>query len=279
MLRSEVVQLARRHVPGLDEPEVQLQNAGIVNNTYQVRRDGRWYALRVVSDDCEGEFDREWEYQVLQCASGAGLAPLIEYCDRATGVLVSRWAPGHSWTAAEVRRVVNFHRISEFIWSVQALPIAKPAREIRPRAWIERYRERSNIQLDLRAEQQLEILDALPDLRAVLCHSDLHIGNLVDTGSALLALDWEYAHVSDVHWDLAGWGSANDFTPIEQRELLRVFLGRVPDSTEWARYEALTWIYDYMCLLWCEHYLNRRPDDPTSHIAARCATLFGRLGA
>jgi aminoglycoside phosphotransferase (APT) family kinase protein len=279
MLRSEVAELARQHVPGLGQPEIVLHSAGIVNDIYRVQRDGRWYALRLVSGDCEDGFDRDWEYRVIQCASGAGLAPLIEYCGAPIGVLVSRWVPGESWSSVEVRLAANIVKISEFIRSLQTLPIPMPAREMSPRAWIDLYRERSRSPLNSRAEQQLEILDAQPRSRAVLCHSDLHPGNLIEVAGGLIALDWEYSHVSDVLWDLVGWGSANDFTLIENRGLLTQFLGRTPQSNEWARFDALAWIYDYMCLLWCELYLSRRPDDQSSVVAARAATLAGRLGA
>ena len=48
----------------------------------------------------------------------------------------------------------------------------------------------------------------------VLCHSDLHAANLVATERGLVLLDWEYAHVSEALWDLAGWACNNDLEPV-----------------------------------------------------------------
>jgi thiamine kinase-like enzyme len=125
-----------------------------------------------------------------------------------------------------------------------------------------------------------------------LCHSDLHVLNVIDRGpppgtqpahsreqGSLVLLDFEYAHVSDPFWDLAGWSANNDFEPELAWALAEAYRGRPPTSSERSRLDLNRWLYDYVCLLWSELYL-RRDADPEISARARLieARLAGALG-
>src|ERR1019366_3673370 len=69
------------------------------------------------------------------------------------------------------------------------------------------------------AAVDLAALDAHQYIEPVLCHSDLHRLNVVLDGAPVL-LDWEYAHVSDAFWDLAGWSANNDWSAAAARAFL-----------------------------------------------------------
>jgi hypothetical protein len=120
----------------------------------------------------------------------------------------------------------------------------------------------------------------------------LHVLNLVDRGDSLLLLDWEYAHAADPLWDLAGWSANNDLEDNLRHDLLASYTGRPPAGNDYSRLQLLGWLYDYVCLLWCELYLklHRRerpgvpapaaaPADPQGGVAARAGLLAARLRA
>lgn len=113
----------------------------------------------------------------------------------------------------------------------------------------------------------------------MLCHSDLHPQNVVLAAHGPVLLDWEYAHVSEPLWDLAGWSCNNDLCADARRLLLASYLGRRPGADEAARLEQLAWLYDYVCLLWCEVYATLRPDIPGDTISERAQLLARRLDA
>jgi thiamine kinase-like enzyme len=113
---------------------------------------------------------------------------------------------------------------------------------------------------------------------AVVCHGDLHALNLIHTHDGFRLLDWEYAHVSDGFWDLAGWCANGDLEVPARRRLLSGYLGATPDEQQWRRLELLRWLYDYVCLQWSVLYLNSpSPGPAAAGVAQRAALLDARL--
>ena len=269
MPRHDPERVAALHVPGTGRVEIERLGTGLVNETYRVIRDGSVHAMRLaLSNRDDLGLDRAWEARVLEDAVAADLAPAPEYCDPPRGILISRWVDGQPWAPADTRRPSNISRMADFMRRIHALPIPAPARFMSPAKWIDHYsaaaprsvgRDTGAARvLRAAATQRLAALAALPSVRPALCHSDLHILNLIDHGGALVLLDWEYAHVSEAFWDLAGWAANNDFEEPVRHDLLAGYLGRRPTGDECLRLQLLGWLYDYVCLWWSELYLNLR---------------------
>jgi thiamine kinase len=278
----EVQDIAAHHVPGAGQAEVSQLRAGLVNATYRVVRDGRAYALRVAAARPRAlGLDARWELQVLEQAAAARLAPRVDYADLQRGILVLQWIEGRQWRCEDAPRAGNILRIAELLRRVHALPMPSPARRMRPAQWIELYASAArpvSPALQTLAAAKLAALEALPAVPATLCHSDLHVLNLVDRGDSLILLDWEYAHVSDPLWDVAGWSANNDFAADDARHLLAAYAGCVPSQVEWSRLQILIWLYDFVCLLWSELYLSLRAADNPVGVAQRAGVLRDRLG-
>jgi thiamine kinase-like enzyme len=294
--------IAARHVPGEGTPEIHRVGAGLVNEIYRVRRAGRSFALRTAAaNPCDLGVDREWEARVLENAVAADLAPAIVYIDPQRGLLISHWTPGRTWGPAELRRPANINRMAELLGRVHALPLPARPRVMHPENWIDCYSaaaaqraaarggaSRHGVALDndtLRdaAAAQLTALAALPSVNPVLCHSDLHSLNVMDCGPTLVVLDWEYAHSTDPLWDLAGWSANNDLEHELRQDLLAKYLGRAPARNDELRLQRLAWVYDYICLLWSELYLNLHGGSgktpTTDAVASRARMLAARLNA
>jgi thiamine kinase len=260
-------------VPGEGAIQIQGLGRGLVNESYRVSRDGRDYSLRVsVADGATIALNRPWEAQLLTLAAAADLAPALRFCELARGVLLSDWLPGPS--GADTLQVAGLLR------RVHALPIPQPPQRMTPAAWLEHYDSLGAGTLSQRsaALRRLKEWAALPASTPVICHGDVHALNLIQTGDVLRLLDWEYAHVSDGYWDLAGWCANGDLKESARRLLLREYLGAVPDEPQWRRLELLRWLYDYVCLQWSMLYLNRQSTDPAAAgVAQRAALLDARL--
>ena len=277
--------LARLHVPGTGEPTVKRLQSGVSNSSYEVTRDGIRYALRVAEPGgALMGVDRDWERRVLQQVQRAQLSPLVECCLPGDGILVTRWVDGVRWTAAEAASAGKLPTVAGLIRRVHAVRAPVLARTMTPTRWIDLYR-RALAQrgaavddrpgapalpappaLSARARELEQVYARFGPRPGVLCHSDLHRHNLIASADRLVVLDWEYAHVGDPFWDLAGWMSMNDLPPADAEALLAAYLGRPPRDEERARLTVLQWFFDYVGFLWGELCVavlgNRLPPDP-----------------
>ena len=70
-----------------------------------------------------------------------------------------------------------------------------------------------------------------------------------------MLLDWEYAHVSDALWDLAGWSCNNDLEPRTRSLTAARAISADRPRRRGGRASSISrWLYDYVCLLWSELY-------------------------
>ena len=62
------------------------------------------------------------------------------------------------------------------------------------------------------------------------CHNDLLAGNLIDDGTVVHIIDWEYGGMGDRFFDLGNLAVNNDFDDEHERALLMLYFGQVrPD--------------------------------------------------
>jgi aminoglycoside phosphotransferase (APT) family kinase protein len=285
MQLPEVERLCRAVVPGAGSIDLKYLGAGLLSETYRVARDDVAYTLKVaVEHRPDLRADLPWEVRVLEGAASAGLAPRWVYCDLDGAVLLTRWAEGRSWVSQEAAAPANLETIAALLRHVHALAVPLPAREVTPLQWIKIYAEallRRNLTssdptLHSAAVARTESLAELPPVAGVVCHSDLHAMNLIREDDSLILLDWEYAHVTDPLWDLAGWCANNDFEADIQRTLLARYLEEAPNLTQWRRFRLLLALYDYVCLLWSQLYLSVRGAGANG-VAERLRLLDARL--
>jgi thiamine kinase len=284
---GDLERLGREVVPGSGSLDFECLGTGLYNKTYRVMRDGAVYALRVAAEQpinhpLELKPDAAWEAAVLSAAGRMGIAPPLVYSDPGRAVLVTRWVEGRSWSPEEARVPENLRKMAALLRSVHALPIPRPARLVTPADWVSLYggallQAGCTIDQELRkhAAARLAWLAELPGAAGVVCHSDLHTMNLIHAGETSVLIDWEYAHVSDPLWDLAGWSANNDCGAESQRDFLALYLGSAPSSSAWARLRLLAWLYDYISLLWGELWSPRR--DTLDRNSPRAAQLDARL--
>jgi thiamine kinase-like enzyme len=261
----EIERLCSAIVPGSGSIDVERLGAGLVSDTYRVVRGGAAYTLKVAAEDRPNlGLNPRWEVQVLERAAGAGLAPRLVYFDPDGAVLLMRWVEGRSWISHEAAIPANLDRIAALLRRVHSLALPDPERVVTPLQWIEIYEEALSQRASHSSDPALrgEALGRarawleLPRPVGVVCHSDLHAMNLLEENDSLILLDWEYAHVTDPLWDLAGWSANNDLDTESQRGLLGRYLGRAPLPGEWQRLRLLLALYDYVCLLWTQLYLS-----------------------
>jgi len=265
MQLPDVERLCGTIVPGAGGVQIQSMGAGLLSETYKVTRDGAAYALKVAAEHRpELGLERAWEVRVLERAGGAGLAPRLVYSDADATVVVARWVSGRPWASQDSTLAANIRSIAALLRRVHALAVPAPPRAVDPLQWIAIYStalaKRSappgNPALRTAAVDRAQQIAEPPLVAGVVCHSDLHAMNLIRGAESLILLDWEYAHVADPMWDLAGWSANNDLEAGAQWTLLSDYLQTTPAQQAWRRLRQFLWLYDYVCLLWSQLYLS-----------------------
>lgn len=281
--------LAVECLPGRGEVKLERLGQGLFNDTYHAHRGARQFVLRITREPMPaGRAARDFEARLVANAAASGLAPPLVHADASRGILVLEWLPGHPWDAASIGAPERIGQAARLIRRVHALAVPQPARVCSPAGWADFYRRAlapwptASEALSAPANRLLGTLAALPAEAPVVCHSDLHRLNVLtpEVGgvAASVLLDWEYAHLSEPGWDLAGWSANNDFTAAQSRALLGAYRGSEPDPAQWRRFALLRWLFDYVCVLWIRLYQRSNPPDSPA-LGARAELLETRLTA
>jgi thiamine kinase-like enzyme len=81
------------------------------------------------------------------------------------------------------------------------------------------------------------------------CHNDLLNANLIDDGARIRIVDWEYAAMGDVFFDLANFSINHGLAPEERRVLLVAYFGDVRADHERAL-ELMLFMSDFREAMW-----------------------------
>jgi thiamine kinase len=284
MQPHEVEELCRNVVPGGGAVTVELLGPGLLSDTYRVARDGALYTLKIGAEWGLGlGADLNWEVRLLEEAAAAGVAPSVAYAHTTRKVLLMRWVAGRPWSSEDSAGAASLSRIARLLRRVHALEAPQPPRCVSPAQWMQIYATAlaqrnldagDSLLRDL-AGRRIGELSRLSSSPNVVCHSDLHPLNLIEQSEALILLDWEYAHVADPLWDLAGWSVNNDLAAESQWRFLTDYLGGSPASADWQRLRLYLWLYDYVSLLWSRLFISTGVAGAA--VAERARVLDARL--
>jgi thiamine kinase-like enzyme len=205
---------------------------GITNHNFRIDVGGESFVLRLVGDNTDLlGIDREVEHAASLAAATAGVGPEVVHFLQPEGCLVTRFLEGRPVTPEEIGRPEMIARVAAALRLVHAMPPI-PGR-FSAFDVVDRY-------ADLARQRQVPFPAVLADLRSQLgtirsalpadalcpCHNDLLNANFLDDGR-LRILDWEYAGMGDVFFDLANFSRNHDFHPEQDRVLLQAYFGEI----------------------------------------------------
>lgn len=231
---------------------------GITNVNYRVVVDGEAFVVRIEGQGTERlGIDRQREHQCLVAASRTGVGPEVVYWLADGGILVTRFIDGRNVSAEEIGRPDTIARVvrslhlyhtgpafdglfSPFRTVEQYLRVARAHRAPLPGdiGWM----------YDRAAEIEAALQPGWPAPRP--CHNDLWAPNLIDDGTLVRIVDWEYAAMGNVYFDLANLAIHHTFSDAQDEALLRAYFGMVSDLSL-ARLKLLKIIAELREGMWC----------------------------
>lgn len=238
--------------PAIPEVEGPLGN-GLSNHSLLVRAGEHRLVLRLDRlDPIQHSLSRQAEWRALRQASAAGLAPTPRWQHPELGALLCDYLPPTPVTGeAEIQATASLLR------GIHALPGVHLRLDLALR--LRRYAQQARRARPLRWPALEGLQDAVHQQLTVasrgagpprLCHNDLLRANRLFSEGQLYALDWEYAAMGPVWFDLAALLAGDDWPPEREAALLQAWLERPPAADEvltLARYQV---VYRYLELLW-----------------------------
>jgi thiamine kinase-like enzyme len=207
---------------------------GISNPSFAATDSNGKYVVRVTRDFPFHHVFRDREVMVSRAAHAAGFAPEVIHAE--PGLMVTRFIDGKVLSVPDVQ--ASIPRVADLVFRFHR---DMPAELSGPgfmfwvfhvnRDYIRQLREAGHAAaLDDWLAINAELEAAQMALPVVVGHHDLLPANLIDDGSRLWLIDYEYAGFGTAMFDLANLSSNNNFTTDQSAALLDAYFGRAPDE-------------------------------------------------
>lgn len=242
---------AKAFVEGLSfwkgKVDPQPLSGGITNVNFVVEDAGEKYVVRVGGDIPLHQVMRFNELAASRAAHAAGVSPEVLYAE--PGALVLRFIEGKTFTPEDVRKPENLAAIVDIVRRVHH-DVPKYLRGPSLVFWVFHVlRDYAGTLRDGDSRmvpelpRLMEIADALEfeigPIDLVYGHNDLLAANLIDDGTRLWLIDWDYAGFNTPLFDLSNLASNNEFTPDMEDWLLQAYFGEPSDGGIRRRFAAM----------------------------------------
>jgi thiamine kinase-like enzyme len=231
-------------------------SGGITNNNFRIDVGGETFVLRIPGTDAELlGINREYEYAANLAAGELGISPEVYYFIRPEGYLVTRFITGRSIPPDEIRQPENIRRVMHILRKIHGMPeipgvfnvfqIVAEYSEI-----IRRYHVKYPPDYDWMIERVRAAEKALRKYPGVLspCHNDLLNANFLTNGNIYI-LDWEYAGMGDIFFDLANFSAHHNLTDEQDNWLLKCYF-EVVTPKNWAHLKIMKVMSDLHEAAW-----------------------------
>ena len=251
---SELEAAVERVWPGR-EARVEVLGGGITNHNLKVEVDGELFVLRVAGKDTNLlGIDRGVELAATQAAAAVGVGPRIVEFVEPEGWLVTRFIEGAIPPVERMRDPDMLTRVAQALRAFHdGLPIPGSFDSFRV---VEIYRETALARGGTIPEayewahgiaQKIEALRGGAELKP--CHNDLLNANFLDDGARLRIVDWEYAGMGDVFFDLANFSINHELDVAASATLLEAYFGEARSEAA-AALELMRFMSDFREAMW-----------------------------
>jgi len=210
---------------------------GITNSNYRVDTGGESFVLRIAGADTELlGISRDHEHAANLAAGKLGIAPEVVYMIQPEGYLVTRFITARPFPPEEITQPENIRRVMGVVRKIHSMPelpgtfsvfrTVEDYAEIARRYEVE-FPEKFDWLLERAHEAEAAIESDIEALRP--CHNDLLNANfLID--DRIYVLDWEYAGMGDIFFDLANFSDHHELSDEQDRWLLECYFGETTDK-------------------------------------------------
>jgi thiamine kinase-like enzyme len=220
--------LAARLWPGRT-PQIEPLGGGITNHNFKVSLGGEAYVLRIGGKDTELlGIDRRAEHAAALAAAAVGAGPEVVAFLEDEGALVTRFVEGSPVPVEEMRSSETIARVVDALRPFHegpAIPAQFDSFQV-VKTYATAAAERG-VRVPEAYQRAAEVATRIATLRGPQaprpCHNDLLNANFILDDSRLWIVDWEYAGMGDIFFDLANFSVYHELVPDEDDELLGAY--------------------------------------------------------
>jgi thiamine kinase-like enzyme len=220
---------------------------GISNHNFLVDDGAERFFVRIGEDFLVHNVLRRFELAASRAAHAAGISPEVVHAE--PGAMVFRYVEGRTLAPVDLRSEAMLARVVPLVRTAhEAIPkhfrgptpifwVFQVLRDYAARLAADGHRLAADLPRYMAAAEQLEKMEGPVEI--VFGHNDLLAANLIDDGSRLWLVDWEYGGFNSPLFDLGGLASNNELPPsLEERLLELYFEAPVTDDLH-RRYRAM----------------------------------------
>lgn len=269
---------------------------GLTNRCYRLVRGSQSFFVRwSLPDAALPGIHRAAEQVLLQAVAAQGFYPPIHYQSPDGLLLITDWCPEPCWTMHTFCSETGLQQLGALVARVHRLTCPDIPVLNLPDYLTELYRQlgaasvQHSGQTDMVSAPILvepevltealwlltERLRALVPVPVVLCHNDIHPGNLL--GEQPWLIDWEYAHYSDPAFELAGICLTGELHGMQQELLYHSYI-LAGGQTDMIRIRAYLPVVAMICYLWAEILYRTYPDEAHQQQRKRYREELTRYG-
>ncbi len=229
---------------------------GITNQNFRVDVNGESFALRLPGENTELlGINREHEYTANLAAGKLGIAPEVFYFVQPEGCIVTRFIAGRPVMPEEMRQPGQLREVAALIHQIHSMPNLPGAfsafrtvedySKIAHQYKVEFPKDFDN--LIERIHHAEKALNAKPN-KPRPCHNDLLNANFL-LGDKMYILDWEYAGMGDLFFDLANFSNHHELSDEQAGFFLKSYFGGSA-SVQWAHFKIMQIMADMREGMW-----------------------------
>jgi thiamine kinase-like enzyme len=228
---------------------------GITNRNFRVDVDGDSFVVRLVGADTQLlGIDRQAERAAAEAAASVGIGPEVVAYFPHLGSLVTRFQEGHPVPEEAMAEEATLRPVVRALRAFHQWPELPTT--FSPFRIVEQYRDTAESRGVVVPEVVRTLHDRALDIERALgaftprpCHNDLLNANFIRSGDRIFLVDYEYAGMGDVFFDLANLSVNHGFEDQADAALLEAYFGEVtPGRT--ARLKLLRIMSDFREGMW-----------------------------
>lgn len=241
---------------GKTELKVFPLGGGITNRNYKIDVDGESFVLRITGEKTELlGIDRENEYISNMLAGKLGIAPEVIYFIRPEGYLVTRYLDSRPIPPEEITTKANLKQLASILKRIHSMPPVPGKFDVFDiikdyTKTVHQYNVEFPSDFNFLSEHTIDAEKALlkQQYEPLPCHNDLLNANFLFDGNIRI-LDWEYAGMGDIFFDLANFASHHQLSDDLDHWLLECYFGEV-NPRYWGRLKIMKCMSDFREAMW-----------------------------